>query len=332
MYGRPLYKAYRELGVTLTIVPFPTDLSASLDLAEKALRSRLAPGERFEDFWPEVSSEIRAGRLNGGLLREHHDTRGLATWQPAGPFGAAVRLLYLEPPRADAEGYRDALDAVSHAAGAFAFVTGQLSGLSEAEEASLLGGRGFAPFGRSEMAFPPVRPVPVAATPPGVRVRPVVAGDEPELARLHERAYWNHLDRYLATEDADPARDADRQLREYFAGRYGEVLSPGSSAVDLDGRIVAAVIATRRSPEALIIDVMSDPAHQRRGFARLALTDSVRALRERGEAKIILNVTEGNDPAVRLYTRLGFVRTIGPTREWYDARRLKVEQPRALAR
>ena len=332
MYGRPLYKAYRELRVTLTVVPFPTDLSASLDLAEKALRTRLAPGEKLEDFWPEVSSGIRAGRLTGGLLREDRETLGVATWQPAGPFGAAVRLLYLEPPRADVVGYGAALDAVSRAAGPFAFATGQLAGLSEEEEASLFRERGFAPFGRSEMAFPAARPVPVEATPSGVILRPVVAGDEPELARLHERAYWNHLDRYLATEDADPARDADRQLREYFAGRFGEVLSPGSSAVEVDGSIVAAVIATLRRPDALIIDVMSDPAHRRMGFARLALTDSVRALRERGETKILLNVTEGNEPAVRLYSRVGFVRTIGPTREWYDSRRLKVEQPRTLAR
>lgn len=318
--------------MTFTLAPFPTDLSAALDLAEKALRSRLAPGEKLEDFWPQISAGIRAGRTNGGLLREHHESLGVVTWEPAGPFGVAVRLLYLEPPRANPDGYRAALDVVARSAGPIAFSTGQLAGLSEEAESTVLRERGFAPFGRTEMAFPLASSVPDALPPPGVHVRPVMAEDESALARLHERAYRNHLDRYLATEDLDPARDADRQLREYFSGRHGEVLSPGSSVVTVDGQIVAAVIATRRPPQVLIIDVMSDPAREGRGFARLALAESVRRLRERGETHLVLNVTEGNDRAIRLYSRIGFVTTMGPTREWYDARRMRVERPVGLPR
>jgi len=313
--------------VTLTIVPFPVDLPASLALAKEALRARLAPGEQLDDLLPSVDSGIRTGRLNGGLLRSEGTVRGIVSWEPAGPLGAAIRLLYLAPPDADLAEYRSAFEVAARAAGPIAFAPGPLAGLSPAEEEAFMRERGFARFGRSEMVLPPSVAVPEVSPPAGANLRPLRLDDEHRLARLHERAYRDHLDRYLAVEEIDPARDADRQLRDYFAGRYGDVLSPGSSvATEADG-VVAAAITTRYTGRALIIDVMTEPDRQGTGLGRAVLADAVRALRARGEAPITLNVTEGNDRAFRLYSHLGFVRTMGPTREWYDAGRIRVTNP-----
>ncbi len=314
--------------MTLALVPFPRDLPTSLALATDALRVRLAPGEDLRDLLPPIESSIRSARASGGLLVSDGEVRGIALWEPAGPFGVSVRLLYLTPPNADRERYRAALDLTGRAAGPIAFAPGPLAGLSDEEESEVMGERGFAPYGRSEMAFPPAASVPLVSVPAGADVRPVRPADEPLLARLHERAYENHLDRYLSLEALDPAHDADRQVRHYFAGRWGELLSPGSSVVTLDGRVVAATIAVRRTAHVLILDVMSDPALRGKGFGQAALASAVRALRDRGESAIVLNVTEGNERALRLYAHLGFVRTIGPSKEWYDARRMPVEIPR----
>ena len=75
---------------------------------------------------------------------------------------------------------------------------------------------------------------------------------------------------------------------------------------------------------ALIADVAVAPSSQGKGFGRVVLVGTVRALRERGSTAIALVVTEGNRRAVRLYERLGFVRTLGPTREWYNTRQIPV--------
>jgi ribosomal protein S18 acetylase RimI-like enzyme len=318
--------------VTLALVPFPRDLPTSLALAGEALRVRLAPGEDLRDLLPPIESSIRSARATGGLLWSEGAARGIVLWEPVGPLGVSVRLLYFTPPNADRERYQAALDLTERAAGPIAFAPGPLAGLSDGEESEVMQQRGFAPYGRSEMAFPPATSVPLAPAPKGGDVRSVRPADEPLLARLHERAYENHLDRYLSLEALDPVNDADRQVRHYFAGRWGELLSPGSSVVTLDGHMVAATIAVRRTAHVLILDVMSDPALQGKGLGRAALASAVRALRDRGESAIVLNVTEGNERAVRLYAHLGFVRTIGPSKEWYDARRMPVAVPRTASR
>jgi len=313
--------------VTLALVPFPTDQPTAVALAEEAVRVRLAPGENLHDLLPPIVSAIHGGRATGGLLRDGGEARGILLWEPAGPLGVALRLVYLVPPTARPELYRAALDVAERSAGPIAFVGGPLGGLTADEESAILTARGFAPFGRSEMAFPSNLPVPRVVAPNGSEVRPVRVADESELARLHERAYHLHIDRYLSLEDLDPVRDADLQLRDIFSGRYGELLSPGSVAVTLGGRIVSAVLAVRRPAHVLLVDVMTDPALHRKGFGRSALAASLTALRGRGESAIVLNVTEENTRAVRLYSSLGFVRTIGPSQEWYHARRMATNLP-----
>jgi len=323
--------AYCGPGVTLSLVPFALDQPTSLAFAAEALRSRLAPGEDFPGLLESQTSAIRSARAMGGLVRSGGEARGIVVWERAGPLGVTVRLLYLAPPNADVAGYRDLLALTERTAGPLAFLPGPLAGISADEESEVMRERGFAPFGRSEMSFPPAAPVPQLLVPPGGDLRPVRPDDEPLLARLHEAAYRNHLDRYLSLEDLDPVRDADHGMRDYFAGRWGDLLSPGSTVLRLGGRIVAAVIAVRRATHVLIIDVMAEPALQGKGLGRTVLTAALRALRDRGEAAIVLNVTEGNERAIRLYTRLGFVRSIGPTQEWYDAGRMRVELPPLLA-
>jgi len=323
----PLIGAYREPGVTLALVPFAIDQPGALRLANEALRTRLAPGETLADLWPPVDSAIRTGRATGGLLRSEGESRGVVLWEPAGPLGVAVRLLFLAPPAAGAAEYRSVLVLAERSAGPIAFVPGPLAGLSAAEESDLMGSLGFAPYGRLEMVLPPgVVPPPPAPDAPG-QVRAVRPDDAPRLARLHELAYRDHLDRFLSIEDLDPVRDAQRQLQDFFGGRWGPPLLAGSAVVELEGRPVAAALAVRRASHALIIDVMTDPEVQGKGFGRRALASAVRALRAQGESAIVLNVTEANERAVRLYAGLGFERTLGPSQEWYNARRMTVKIP-----
>lgn len=320
-------RASREPGVTLGLVPFALDQTTSLRMARTALEKRLVPGEKLDELLPPLESAIRSAHATGGLVRSNGETIGISVWETSGPLGVAVRLLYLAPPHGTTDTYGQLLDLVEHAAGPVAFAPGPLDGLSTDEEGSVMRARGYEGYGRSEMTLAPTTPVPVVPPPAGAHVRAVRPEDEPALARLHEAAYRDHLDRYLALEEMDPVRDAGRQVRGYFTGRWGPLLSPGSSVSIVEGGVVAAALSVERSGPPLILDVMSDPAFRGRGFAWAALTDAVRSLRARGFSAVVLNVTEGNAPAISLYRRVGFSRSIGPSFEWYRASRMAVTYP-----
>jgi ribosomal protein S18 acetylase RimI-like enzyme len=90
------------------------------------------------------------------------------------------------------------------------------------------------------------------------------------------------------------------------------------------GGLVAAALVVRASYGPLIADVMVEPDRRGEGLGWEVLSATVRALRERNESVIVLNVTEGNRRASHLYERLGFVRTIGPSHGWYSTARIPV--------
>jgi ribosomal-protein-alanine N-acetyltransferase len=69
--------------------------------------------------------------------------------------------------------------------------------------------------------------------------------------------------------------------------------------------------------EIQIMKLAVRPAFRRRGIARLLLDAAVRAARTEGAAAVVLEVREGNTPAVALYTAAGF-RMIAIRRGYYE--------------
>ncbi len=69
--------------------------------------------------------------------------------------------------------------------------------------------------------------------------------------------------------------------------------------------------------EAQIMNLAVRPAFRRRGIARLLLDAAVRAARTEGATAVVLEVREGNAPAVALYAAAGF-RTIAVRRRYYE--------------
>jgi len=305
------------------LVPFASDLPASLAFARAAVLARAEPGVDLEQVIAIAEREIRSGRARGGLWVRAGRPLGLVLWDLSGPLGASVRLSYLRPEFASPDAYRELFDATARASGGVAFVP-SLPGLAPEVESTTLRSLGFAPFSRSEMRFPPGATVPPLRAPPGIGLRTVRPEDEAELARVHAAAYREQFDRFLFLEDSDPVLDAEKVMHSLFHGRWGELLVAASTVAETGGRTVGGTVVLRTTGRSLIADVSVDPAHKGRGIGRALVTATVGALRERGEATIALAVTEENRRALRLYERIGFVRALGPTREWYNARLIPV--------
>jgi ribosomal protein S18 acetylase RimI-like enzyme len=304
--------------------PLSSDRDTALQLARQAILSRNAPDAETGPFLSAVERDVANGTAEGVLRFDDGRVVGIALWEPPAELGATVMVLYHVEERQRPAEYDAFFREVQGVAGPVVFAPGFLAGLPEAEETRVMEGLGFARFARSEMRYPPDRPTPNGRSGGSAAVRPTVPNDAAQLTSLHQAAYRGTFDRYLFLVHVDPARDAELAVREILTGRWGEFLPWASPVVESDGHLRAAALVVRAPYGPLIADVMVDPASRGRGLGRAVLVASIHSLRERGESVIVLNVTEGNRPAIRLYETTGFVRTVGPGHGWYATSRIPV--------
>ncbi len=307
--------------------PVDYDRPAALRLGRAAIVARDGPGAEADRSIARFEVSVGEGRLPGGILVRHGGACGVAFWDDPCPLGASLDLFYLEPAAATADRYREFLRALEQLLGPIAFVAGPLAGLDLGTEAELMAGLGFAPYGRSEMRLPPDATLPEPRVAAPLQLRRMVPGDQPELARLHARAYRGSLDRYLFWNDDDEEVDARAVVGDLLAGRWGPLIPDGSWVVAAADRLVGAVLSVRTESGSLIGDVMVDPACRGTGVGRACLLASLRGMRTANEPPAFLNVTEGNEAALHLYARVGFVRSLGPTHDWYNTARVPVPAP-----
>ena len=84
------------------------------------------------------------------------------------------------------------------------------------------------------------------------------------------------------------------------------VFGMGICAAETPERIASFVLFQRALDEAEMLTLATDPPHQKRSFASAVLTAAFDSLRERGVTRCLLDVAADNDPALRLYRKLGF--------------------------
>jgi ribosomal protein S18 acetylase RimI-like enzyme len=310
--------------VASTLERFEHDHDAARRLGRRAAEFRARSGAEDASWIPAFEERLAAGAIDGRLGVVDRRPAGFVSWSAGNPLGVSVGLLYLEPEFAGPARYGELLDGLGAIAGAPAFVPGPLAGLTEDAEDRLMSARGYRRFGRSEMLLVGSSPA-LLAEPAGTDgLRPISPSDLTALAELHAQAYRGRFDRYLFLEDTDERLDATKAVQDIVQGVWGELSATGSWMLEERGRALGAVLAVRPRSGTLIADVMVDPVLQGQGVGRRVLSTSIRALWLSGERRIFLNVTEGNERALRLYRSLGFERSLGPTRDWYNAARIPV--------
>jgi ribosomal protein S18 acetylase RimI-like enzyme len=310
--------------VVFETVSFADDPAGAVSLLREALLARGPPEEAAQPWRSALEQAVANGAAEGFLVRDGGRVVGMAVWDPTSPIGATVEVAYLTERARGTEGYRDLFRMIAERSGGVAFAPGGLAGLSDAEEQALMRGLGFGRFARSEMRLPPESLRPPGGDGPERPFRTVRPTDEASLVALHRSAYDGQFDQYLFLADRDPDRDAESAIREMLGGRWGEFLPWASPIAEGDDGPSGAVLVVRAPYGPLIADVVVDPKLQGRGLGRRLMTACIRLLRDRGESVIVLNVTEGNARAVRLYENLGFVRSLGPSYGWYSHDRIPV--------
>lgn len=123
-----------------------------------------------------------------------------------------------------------------------------------------------------------------------MHIRPFQPADEGKLIDLWERCGltrpWN-----------DPRKDIRRKLAV-----GADLFLVG----ELDGALVASVMAGYDGHRGWINYLAVDAGFRRRGFGRALMIEAERRLREAGCPKINLQVRNGNNEAIEFYRAIGF--------------------------
>jgi len=140
-------------------------------------------------------------------------------------------------------------------------------------------------------------------TPASFASRAVVPSDKEALAILLYTAYHGTID-----DEGNSFADALVEIEKTFRGDYGRFLPEVSFVVEDGVFLSSACLVSFFEPHAapLVVFLMTRPEAKRRGLARQLLRQSINALLDAGTSRLTLFVTDGNEPAQRLYEALGF--------------------------
>lgn len=153
-------------------------------------------------------------------------------------------------------------------------------------------------------------------------VRPATSADLPRIGRLGAQLVDEHNafdpQRFLATKNRTPTDYAafmstqlgDPSIAVLVAEDHGDVI--GYSYAVVEGYDYMSL----RGPAGVVHDVMVDPEYRGRGIGRQLLEATLAFLKARGAPRVVLSTAENNAVAQRLFTSVGFRRTmIEMTRE-----------------
>jgi len=123
-----------------------------------------------------------------------------------------------------------------------------------------------------------------------MRIRPFQPSDEPAVLSL-----WQRCD--LVRPWNDPAKDIRRKL---------DVRPDLFLVGELDGQIIASVMAGYEGHRGWLNYLAVSPQHQRRGYARAIVAEAERLLRRAGCPKINLQVRSTNQAVIEFYKKIGY--------------------------
>lgn len=135
-----------------------------------------------------------------------------------------------------------------------------------------------------------------------IAVQRATPGDASLLAALHASCFAQAWD--------------EAAMAQFIAGP--NTLCLLAAAVDKSGSAPAGLLIARKAAdEAELLTLGIVPACRRQGLARALMRAAMHALRTSGATQLFLEVEDGNQAALRLYTSLGAVR-VGERKGYYQ--------------
>lgn len=133
--------------------------------------------------------------------------------------------------------------------------------------------------------------------------RTVRDSDTHDLAILLYAAFRGTVD-----DEREPFEGASREIERTFAGDYGRLLPDCSFVIEQGEFFLSACLISWYEPSdsPFVVFTMTRPEYKGQGMARFLLKRSINALVGQEHSRLELIVTDGNEPAQKLYRSLGF--------------------------
>ena len=129
-----------------------------------------------------------------------------------------------------------------------------------------------------------------------------------------ERMQASHTVQIAALEQANFSAPWDEAS---IRGELDNPLALWLAAVDENGTVLGYVGSQSCFGDADILNVCVAPEARRRGLAEALMTELERRLIPKGVEKITLEVRTSNEPAIRLYEKLGYSQ-VGTRKNYYE--------------
>jgi ribosomal protein S18 acetylase RimI-like enzyme len=107
-------------------------------------------------------------------------------------------------------------------------------------------------------------------------------------------------------DEGETLEQSVEEARGALGGKYGELLTRCSFLIANGFTPVSATVVTLWEGRPLLAFVLTHPDHQGHGMGTFLVRRSIDALLDQGFDEVDLFVTRANEPAVRIYERLGF--------------------------
>ncbi|HYF73774.1 MAG TPA: mycothiol synthase [Nocardioides sp.] len=157
------------------------------------------------------------------------------------------------------------------------------------------------------MRRPMTEPLPALDVPPGLEIRGYRAGDAAEVLRVNAAAFAHHPEQGAM----DEANLAERMAEPWF--------DPAGLLLAVEGGQVLGFHWTKQHSSDLgeVYVVGIDPDAQGRGLGRLLTLAGLHHLADLDLGEVLLYVESDNDPAIAVYSRLGFTHADADTHVRY---------------
>ncbi len=137
-------------------------------------------------------------------------------------------------------------------------------------------------------------------------MRKISLSDSKVLGEVMYEAYKGTID--YSDETVEEART---EVEETLKGKYGKTIEDACLLIEENGQVVSAVIFNwfEKKQLPLLTFSMTRASAKGKGHAKNLLKSGLSVLNQAGYSECCLFVTEGNEPAISIYKKLGFQMT-----------------------